>query len=132
MKEDLKKLSQKGLRVPLPKLDCFPNQFKDYKITLHVPEYTSVCPKSGLPDFGKITLVYIPGKLCVELKSFKFYIYGYRNLGISYENAVNRVLKDFVSACKPKWAYIKGEFTPRGGICSTIEVKQGKFPKNLE
>jgi 7-cyano-7-deazaguanine reductase len=69
----------------------------------------------------------VPNKLCVELKSFKYYIYGYRNLGISYENAVNRILKDFVSACNPKWATIKGEFTPRGGIHSTIESEYGKL-----
>lgn len=131
MNKDLKNLSKKGLDAPLPKLDCFPTQFKDYKITIHVPEYTSVCPKTGLPDFGSIILIYIPNQWCVELKSFKYYIFGYRNLGISYENAVNRILKDFMSACKPKWVYIKGEFTPRGGICSIVEVERGKMPKNL-
>lgn len=124
--EEKNRISKKGLDSKLPELDCFPSRFKNYKITLHIPEYTSVCPMTGLPDFGGITLVYIPNKTCVELKSFKFYIHGYRNLGIFYENAVNRILKDFVSACKPKWAYIKGEFTPRGGIRSTIEAEHGK------
>ena len=126
---DLKKLSQKGLDVPLPKLDCFPTQFKNYLITHHVPEYTSVCPKTGMPDFGKITLQYIPNGLCVELKSFKYYIHAYRNIGISYENVVNKILQDIVKACKPKWAYVKGDFTPRGGIHSTVEAEYGKKPK---
>ena len=123
---EMEKLSKKGLDAKLPNLECFKSQFKNYKITLHVPEYTSMCPKTGLPDFGVITLVYIPDQWCVELKAFKYYIHGYRNLGISYENAVNRILKDFVSAVKPKWALIKGEFTPRGGIRSTIEAEYKK------
>ncbi len=120
------KLSRLGLDARLPQLEIFPNQFPDYKITLHVPEYTSMCPKTGQPDFANLTIVYIPKQWCVELKSFKLYIHAYRNLGIFYENAVNRILKDFVSACKPKWAYVRGEFTPRGGIRSTIEAEFGK------
>ncbi len=120
------KLSRKGLDAPLPKLDVFPSQFNDYKITLEVPEYTSMCPKTGLPDFGKVTLIYVPREWCVELKSFKYYMHAYRNLGIFYENAVNRILQDFVRACKPKWAYIKGEFTPRGGISAIVEQEYGK------
>lgn len=123
------KIARKGLDAKLPPLDTFPNQFKDYKITLSIPEYTSVCPKTGLADFGVLTLVYIPNKWCVELKSFKYYIHAYRNLGIFYENAINRILKDFIAVCKPKWAYIKAEFTPRGGISSTIEIEHGTVPK---
>lgn len=122
------KIARKGLDAKLPELEVFPNQFKDYKITLTIPEYTSVCPKTGLADFGTLTLTYIPQRWCVELKSFKYYIHAYRNLGIFYENAVNRILKDFVSACKPKWAYLKAEFTPRGGISSMVEVSFGKKP----
>ena len=114
------------MNAPLPRMDVFPNQFKDYKITISVPEYTSICPKTGLPDFAVLTLTYIPNRWCVELKSFKLYIHAYRNLGIFYENAVNRILKDFVSVCRPQWAYLKGEFTPRGGIRSTIEAEHGK------
>lgn len=121
--KEKKNLARKGLDVKLPKLEIFPNQFVDYKITLHIPEYTSVCPKTGLADFGNLTLTYIPKKWCVELKSFKYYIHAYRNLGIFYENAVNRILRDFVQATKPKWAKIVGEFTPRGGIRSTIEAE---------
>ena len=123
------KLSKKGLDAKLPSLEIFPNQFKDYKITLRVPEYTSMCPKTGMPDFADVTLVYAPNKWCVELKSFKLYIHAYRNLGIFYENAVNRILKDLVSACKPRWAYIKGDFTSRGGIRSIIEAEFGKAPR---
>ena len=125
-REEMERLSRKGLDVKLPKIECFPNRFPNYKITMHVPEYTSVCPKTGLPDFGELTLTYTPKALCIELKSFKYYIHAYRNVGISYENAVNRILKDFVAACKPKRAYVKGEFTPRGGIRSTIEAEFGK------
>lgn len=123
------RLSKRGLDARLPGLDVFPNQFRDYKITLSVPEYTSLCPKTGQPDFANLTLVYVPDKWCVELKSFKLYVHAYRNLGIFYENAVNRILKDFASACKPKWATLKGEFTPRGGIRSVIEALYGRPPK---
>lgn len=125
-KDQKKRIARKGLDARLPKLECFQNQFKNYKITLTIPEYTSVCPITGLPDFGTLTLTYIPNKLCVELKSFKYYIHAYRNLGISYENAVNRILKDFASACKPKWAHIRGDFTPRGGIRSAVDAEFGK------
>jgi len=124
------KLAKGGLKAKLPKLVVFPNLFKDYKITIAVPEYTSLCPHTALPDFATITIQYVPNKLCVELKSFKYYILGYRNLGISHENAVNRILQDFVAACKPKWAGIKGVFTPRGGIITTVEAEFGKRRKD--
>ncbi len=127
--KDKERISRTGLDSPLPELVVFPNQFKGYTITLHVPEYTSVCPMTGQPDFGEITLGYIPNRDCVELKSFKFYVQAYRSLGIFYENAVNRMLRDFVAAVKPQWASIKGEFTPRGGIRSTIEAEFGKRKK---
>ena len=118
-----------GLRNPLPKIECFENQFKNYEITITIPEYTSVCPKSGLPDFGTLTIQYIPGKWCVELKSLKTYILAYRNLGIFYENAVNRILKDFVKASQPVRAVVKGDFNVRGGMKSTIEASYP--PKSL-
>lgn len=123
------RLSKKGLEARLPMLEVFPNQFRDYKITLRVPEYTSMCPKTGQPDFADVTLVYVPNRWCVELKSLKLYIHAYRNLGIFYENAINRILKDFVSACKPKWAQIRGDFTSRGGIRSIIEAERGRRPR---
>jgi len=115
-----------GLNAKLPKLVSFPNQHDDYEITIIVPEYTSVCPLTGLPDFGTITIKYIPDKLCVELKSFKYYIIGYRNLGICYENIVNRILKDFVGVCKPKKIIVTGDFTPRGGIKTIVEARHPK------
>lgn len=117
-----KKEARRGLRARLPRLATFPNQFPDYEITIEIPEYTSVCPKTGLPDFGKITIQYVPKDSCLELKSLKNYILGYRNLGIFYENAVNRILEDVVRACQPKRATVIGEFNPRGGIKSIIEA----------
>lgn len=119
-------LAGKGLNEKLPAMEVFPNLFKNYKITIRVPEYTSVCPMTGLPDFGAVTIEYIPGKLCVELKSFKYYILAYRNLGIFYENAINRILNDFVAVTNPKWACVRGEFAPRGGISTIVEAEYGK------
>ena len=114
--------ARSGLNTPLPKIACFENQFKDYEVTISIPEYTSICPRSGLPDFGTITIRYVPKKWCVELKSLKMYILAYRGLGIFYENAVNRILGDFVKACKPMWAMVTGEFNVRGGMRSVIEA----------
>ena len=111
-----------GIDMPLPKIECFKNQFKNYEITISIPEYTSICPRSGLPDFGTITIRYIPDQWCVELKSLKMYILAYRNLGIFYENAVNRILRDFVKASKPIQAVVMGEFNVRGGMNSVIEA----------
>ena len=121
-----KKHALSGLKHKLPKLEVLPNQFKGYCITIVIPEYTSLCPRTGLPDAGTITIEYEPDRVFVELKSLKLYILGYRDLGIFYENAVNRILKDFVKAVKPRWAVIRGEFNPRGGISSIIEAKFGR------
>ena len=115
--------ARSGLDDPLPPLATWPNQFSGYEITIQIPEYTSICPKTRLPDFGTITIRYVPGRLCVELKSLKYYILGYRNLGIFYENAVNRILKDLVKACKPIQATVTGEFKVRGGMQSVIEAR---------
>jgi 7-cyano-7-deazaguanine reductase len=115
--------ARSGLDAELPPLASFPSQFRDYEITITVPEYTSICPKTGLPDFGTITIRYVPDRLCVELKSLKVYIQGYRNLGIFYENAVNRILSDIVERCRPVWATVTGEFNPRGGMRSVIEAR---------
>jgi len=122
MSEYTKKHARAGIDVPLPKIECFENQFKNYEITISIPEFTSVCPRTGLPDFGTITIQYIPNKCCIELKSLKMYILAYRNLGIFYENAVNRILRDFVKASKPIRAMVIGEFNVRGGMKSTIEA----------
>ena len=124
-----KKHAQKGLTEKLPNLEVLPNQFKGYKISIVIPEYTSLCPRSGLPDAGTITIEYVPNECFVELKSLKYYILGYRNLGIFYENAVNRILKDFVKAVKPRWALVRGEFNPRGGMSSTVEARYPRTRK---
>jgi len=122
MRQYTKEHAQSGIDTPLPRIECFENQFRNYEITISVPEFTSICPRSGLPDFGTITIRYIPNKWCVELKSLKMYILTYRNLGIFYENAVNRILRDFVKASKPVRAVVSGEFNVRGGMKSTIEA----------
>lgn len=112
-----------GLKSNLPEIETFANQFPGYEIRIEVPEYTSICPKTGLPDFGTVTIAYEPDKQCLELKSLKLYILAYRNLGIFYENAVNRILDDVVDACRPVWASVTGSFTPRGGLKSVIEAR---------
>jgi len=112
-----------GIRATLPKLDTWPNQFPGYEITIRFPEYTSVCPKTGLPDSGAITIHYMPKKECLELKALKLYLLAYRNLGIFYENAVNRILRDIVAATRPVWCLVRGEFTPRGGLTTTVEAR---------
>ncbi|HEY8057072.1 MAG TPA: preQ(1) synthase [Terriglobales bacterium] len=112
-----------GIDAPLPALETWPNQYPGYEIAISIPEYTSVCPKTGLPDFATLTITYMPRGRCVELKSLKEYLLAYRNLGIFYENAVNRILEDMVAACRPVWAEVRGEFTPRGGIRSTITAR---------
>jgi 7-cyano-7-deazaguanine reductase len=111
-----------GIHAKLPKLEVWPNQFPGYSISTRFPEYTSVCPKTGMPDYGSILIEYEPRKSCLELKALKLYLLGYRNLGIFYENAVNRMLKDIVAATKPVWCTVRGEFTPRGGLTTTVEA----------
>ena len=115
--------ARSGIDSELPAIECWPNQFSGYEITIAVPEFTSVCPKTGLPDFGTITLRYRPDKLCLELKSLKGYFLAYRNLGIFYENAVNRILRDIVRICQPISAKVTGEFNTRGGMKSVIEAE---------
>ncbi len=118
-----------GLDHHLPDIETWPNQFPAYEIVIDIPEFTSVCPKTGLPDFGVLTIRYMPDKSCLELKSLKEYLLSYRNLGIFQENIVNRVLEDVVRACKPKWAIVKGDFRPRGGIGTTVEARWPR-PRN--
>lgn len=109
-----------GIDVELPAIETWPNQFPDYEIEIVIPEFTSMCPKTGLPDFGRLTLRYVPAGKCLELKSLKMYLLAYRNLGIFYENVVNRFLRDVVQATQPLSATVTGEFTPRGGLHSKI------------
>ncbi len=115
-----------GIDAALPEIETWPNQFPNYEIEIAIPEFTSVCPKTGLPDFGRLTLRYVPGKQCLELKSLKLYLLAYRNLGIFYENVVNRFLRDVVAAVKPVSASVSGEFTPRGGLESKITASWSK------
>ena len=109
-----------GVKDPLPEIETWPNQYPDYEIEIVTPEFTSVCPKTGLPDTGKLVLRYVPFKRCLELKSFKMYLLAYRNLGIFQENAVNRVLRDVVKAAAPKMATVTGDFAPRGGLGTVV------------
>ncbi len=115
-----------GIGAPLPEIETWPNQFPGYEIEIVIPEFTSVCPKTGLPDFGRLTLRYTPDRLCLELKSLKMYLLEYRNLGIFYENVVNRFLRDVVAAAKPVSATVIGEFTPRGGLQSKVTATWSK------
>ena len=116
------KEAKAGLTAKLPAIETFPNQFRQYEIAIDIPEFTSVCPKTGQPDFGTIIIRYEPAQRCLELKSLKEYIQAYRNLGIFYENAVNRILEDVVRSCRPVWAAVRGEFNPRGGLKSVVEA----------
>jgi 7-cyano-7-deazaguanine reductase len=105
-------------------LETFANQFpaRDYQIEIVCPEFTSVCPKTGQPDFGTLTFRYVPDKLCVELKSLKLYLQSFRNEGIFYENVSNRILDDLVAVLQPRRMTLVANFTPRGGISSRIVV----------
>jgi len=110
--------------LKLPKIETWTNQYPDrqYVIDFTVPEFTCICPKTGLPDFASIQFVYTPDKDCIELKSFKEYILAYRHLGIFHEHVVNKMLEDFVSACKPRKLDIVGDFNPRGGIKTIVRA----------
>jgi 7-cyano-7-deazaguanine reductase len=117
-----------GLDHQFPAIETFENQFPGYEIEIDVPEFTSVCPKTGLPDFGTVWVRYMPDKRCLELKSLKEYINEYRNLGIFQENVVNQMLEDVVKAAKPIWCEVRGQFRPRGGI-GTLVVARWPRPK---
>ena len=122
------KHAKSGLSAKLPKLETFQNQFSNYEITISYPELTSICPKTGLPDFGTIHIQYMPDQKCLELKSLKLYMLAYRDLGIFYENVVNRILQDLVKACTPQWMVVKGVFNARGGMLGIAQTQYGKVP----
>jgi 7-cyano-7-deazaguanine reductase len=128
--------------MPKPEiLETFPNPYpdRDYEIHMTCPEFTSLCPLGGIesdatelqqlqggaPDFGTIIITYVPGEVCLELKSLKLYLWSFRNDGIFYERAVNRILDDLVAACRPKFMEIVGDFNIRGGIKSVITGRHG-------
>ena len=106
-------------------LETFPNPRpeRDYEIEIRCPEFTSMCPKTGLPDFGEIVIRYVPDQQCLELKALKYYMLEYRNRGIFYEAATNQILDDLVGACRPRWMTVTGAFSARGGITATVEAK---------
>jgi len=106
------------------RLEAFENAYprRRYRIHFDCPEFTSLCPVTGQPDFGRITLDYIPNKLCVESKSLKLYLFSFRNHPTFHEEAVNRILDDVVKAIRPRQATVKGVFNPRGGIAITVEA----------
>lgn len=135
MKKSIKsqKQSYKGLQSSIrnlqtPLIDTFENIYSDkyYEINLVFPEFTSLCPKTGLPDFGAIYVNYAPDKRCIELKSLKEYFFFYRDIGIFQENAVNKILEDFINACCPKWVQVTGEFNIRGGIKTIVKAEYKK------
>jgi 7-cyano-7-deazaguanine reductase len=109
-----------GVDAALPAIEVWENQYPGYEIEIEMPEFTSLCPKTGLPDHGTIQLRYTPDKWCLELKSLKMYMIAYRNVGIFQENAVNRFLRDAVAAAKPVSATVTGDFTPRGGVFTRV------------
>ncbi len=106
-------------------VETFPNQFpgREYEIEITCPEFTAVCPKTGQPDFGTILITYVPGAVCLELKSLKLYLFGYRDRGIFYEHSVNTILDDLVASCRPVRMQVVGLFNPRGGITSRITAR---------
>jgi len=123
----MKKSGYEGLqenirKLKTPAIEVWKNQYPDreYAVTLDVPEFTCICPKTGLPDFANIRIEYAPQRFCVELKSFKMYTIFYRNIGIFHEHLVNKMLEDLVKASHPRWLKITAEFNPRGGIKTTV------------
>jgi 7-cyano-7-deazaguanine reductase len=117
---------QENIRsLKTPDIEVWENKYADrnYTVNLEIPEFTCICPKTGLPDFAVIMIAYGPDKSCIELKSFKLYLVSYRDVGIFHEHLVNKVLDDFVKACRPRWANIKVVMNPRGGIATTVEAE---------
>ncbi|MDE0624062.1 MAG: preQ(1) synthase [Bryobacterales bacterium] len=117
-----------GMDAELPAIETWPNQYqgREYTIEITCPEFTSVCPKTGLPDFGTLHVRYQPADRCIELKSFKLYLHEYRNLGIFQENIVNRVLEDLVKAASPVEATVDGNFAARGGLTTYVEASYSR------
>ena len=129
--------------MPMPELlETFANPYpaRDYEIYLECPEFTSLCPmggiesdaseltllKGGAPDFATIRVTYVPGELCLELKSFKLYLWSFRNEGIFYERVVNRILEDLVAKSSPRWMEVVGDFNVRGGVKSIVTASHGQ------
>jgi len=125
MKDSNYEGKQEDIRnMDMPEIEVWTNQYpdRDYEIKLEIPEFTCVCPKTGLPDFAMLVLTYTPDVLCLELKSFKEYIIRFRDIGIFHEHVTNRILDDVVKACQPRKASLIGKFNTRGGIQTTVEA----------
>ena len=117
---------QKNVRkLKTPSIETWENQYsdRDYVVDLEIPEFTCICPKTGLPDFAVIKVSYKPAKLCLELKSLKMHLIFYRNVGIFHEHLVNKLLDDFVKACRPRWMKVEVVMNPRGGIATTVTAE---------
>src|SRR4029077_3033019 len=112
-------------KSPEGPIESFPNRHpdRDYEIKIVAPEFTAVCPRTGQPDFATLTLIYVPDKLCLELKSIKLYLQSYRNRGIFHEHVTNTILDDFVRSCRPRRMTLVGEFNARGGISTTVTAQ---------
>lgn len=110
--------------MPSSTLETFPNPKpgRDYEIEIRCPEFTSVCPKTGLPDFGEIIITYVPDELCLELRALKYYMVEFRNEGIFYEAVTNRILDELVSVCRPRQMTVVGDFSVRGGISTVVSA----------
>ncbi len=108
-----------------PELETFPNPKpeRDYEIAIRCPEFTSVCPKTGLPDFGEIRITYTPDQHCLELKALKYYLVAFRDQGVFYEHVTNRILDDLVAACQPRHMTVTGDFSVRGGISTQVTAR---------
>lgn len=128
IKSDYEGIQNKIKKLNTPKIETWYNIYpeRDYIINIDMPEFTCLCPKTGLPDFARITIRYIPDKACLELKSLKYYELFYRNVGIFHENVINKFLDDLVRACKPRWMEIVGEFNARGGIKTSVRAEYKK------
>lgn len=129
----MKKSKYEGLQenvreLKTPKIEVWKNQYPDkvYAIHLDVPEFTCICPKTGLPDFAQLKIDYSPQTYCIELKSFKMYTIFYRNIGIFHEHVVNKILDDLIRSVHPRWMKITGVFNPRGGITTTVSAEYNK------
>ncbi len=127
-KKSYEGLQESIKKLKTPSIEVWKNKYKDksYTVYLEIPEFTCICPKTGLPDFAVIKIEYMPHRFCVELKSLKEYIVFYRNIGVFHEHVVNKILEDFVKACSPGYASITGEFNTRGGIKTTVRAEYKK------
>jgi 7-cyano-7-deazaguanine reductase len=125
MKSSYEGLQTKVRALKTPAIEVWENQYadRDYEIHLEIPEFTCICPKTGLPDFAVVRVDYRPAKVCLELKSLKMYTIFYRNVGIFHEHLVNKLLDDMVKACKPRWMKVAVAMNPRGGIHTSVEAE---------